>query len=58
MADSKLDPDYEMGPIVFGAKVQDKANVFDIYYNEEKLVWQNWSQTVPSFQIPKNIAYN
>lgn len=24
----------------------------------EKLVWQNWSQTVPSFVIPKNISYN
>lgn len=29
----KLDPDYELSPIVFGIKMPEKANVFDMYYN-------------------------
>lgn len=54
----KLDPDYEVNPIVFGVKMPEKVHVFDMFYNSEKFVWQNWSQTVPPFQIPKNISYN
>ena len=29
-----------------------------MYYNYEKMVWQNWSQTQPAFVIPKKISYN
>jgi dynein heavy chain, axonemal len=29
-----------------------------MFYNSEKMIWQNWSQTVPPFVIPKNISYN
>lgn len=29
----KLDPDYEMAPVVFGVKMPEKVNVFDMYYN-------------------------
>ena len=54
----KLDPDYEVNPIVFGVKMPEKVHVFDMFYNAEKFIWQNWSQTVPPFQIPKNISYN
>ena len=54
----KLDPDYELAPLVFGVKMPDKVNVFDMFYNSEKFVWQNWSQTVPPFTIPKNVGFN
>ena len=54
----KLDPDYELAPLIFGVKMPDKVNVFDMFYNSEKFVWQNWSQTVPPFTIPKNIGFN
>ena len=29
----KLDPDYEISPIVLGIKIPEKVNVFDMYYN-------------------------
>ena len=58
MTSNKLDPDYEIDPIVFGIKMPDKVNVFDMYYNPEKFVWQNWSQTTPPFVIPKNTTFN
>jgi hypothetical protein len=29
----KLDPDYELAPIVFGVKMPEKVNVFDMFYN-------------------------
>lgn len=32
--------------------------MYDMYYNMEKMVWQNWSQTQPAFVIPKGIPYN
>lgn len=41
-----------------GVKMPDKVNVFDMYYNTEKFVWQNWSQTAPPFVIPKKISFN
>lgn len=44
--------------MVFGAKMPEKVNIFDMFYNSEKLVWQNWSQTVPAFITPKKISYN
>jgi dynein heavy chain len=54
----RLDPDYEISPIVFGIKMPEKVNIFDMFYNSEKFIWQNWSQTAPPFQIPKKISYN
>ena len=47
-----------MNPVIYGAKLPEKVNIFDMFYNSEKLIWQNWSQTVPAFVIPKNISYN
>ena len=58
IATQKIDPDYEIAPIVFGIKIPEKVNVFDMFYNSEKFVWQNWSQTVAPFAIPKNISFN
>ena len=58
MTEKKIDPDYELSPIIYGSKLPEKVNVFDMFYNMEKLVWQNWSQTVPAFVIPKNVSYN
>jgi hypothetical protein len=29
----KLDPDYELAPIVFGVKIPEKVHVFDMFYN-------------------------
>ena len=54
----RLDPDYSLAPIVFGVKMPEKVNLFDMFYSCEKLVWQNWSQTTPPFLIPKKISYN
>ena len=47
-----------MEPIIYGAKLPEKCHLFDMFYNSEKLIWQNWSQTQPAFIIPKKIAYN
>jgi len=58
MVENKIDPDYELHPLIYGAKLPEKVNIFDMFYNMEKLVWQNWSQTVAAFVIPKNITYN
>ena len=45
--------------MVYGAKLPEKfSNFFDLYYNPDKMVWQNWSQTQPAFILPKKIAYN
>lgn len=29
-----------------------------MFYNQEKMIWQNWSQTQTPFVIPKKISYN
>lgn len=29
----KLDPDYELNPIVFGIKMPERVNLFDMFYN-------------------------
>ena len=58
IAQNKLDPDYELEPIIYGAKLPEKCHLYDMYYNSEKMIWQNWSQTQPAFVIPKKIAYN
>lgn len=58
ISEERLDPDYEMDPIVFLAKLPDRCHLYDMYYNPTKMVWQNWSQTQPSFVLPKNISYN
>jgi dynein heavy chain len=47
-----------MPPIVFGAKLPDKCHLYDMFYNQEKMIWQNWSQTQTPFVIPKKISYN
>ena len=56
--ETKIDPDYQLNPIVFGVKIPEKIHLFDMFYNSEKFVWQNWSQTVPPYQIPKGIGFN
>ena len=33
LANLKLDPDYELHPIVLGIKMPEKVNVFDMFYN-------------------------
>lgn len=33
VAENKLSPDYEMQPIVYGAKLPEKCNMFDMFYN-------------------------
>lgn len=58
MNELKLDPDYELSPIIYGCKLPEKCHMYDMYYNMEKMVWQNWSQTQPAFVIPKGIPYN
>jgi len=58
LTEKKIDTDYQIDPMVFGVKIADKINLFDMYYNAEKLVWQNWSQTQPPFIIPKEKAFN
>lgn len=55
---NKIDTDFDMPPMIFGAKLPDKINLFDMYYSVEKLVWQNWSQTVSAFVVPKKISFN
>jgi dynein heavy chain len=58
MPELKLDPDYELAPVIYGCKLPEKCHMFDMFYNMEKMVWQNWSQTQPAFVIPKGIPYN
>ncbi len=29
-----------------------------MFYNSDKLIWQNWSQTQPPFVIPKDKSFN
>jgi dynein heavy chain len=40
------------------AKLPEKPNFFEYFYNKEKMMFVNWIQTVPAFLLPKNISYN
>lgn len=33
MPQLKLDPDYELHPVVYGCKLPEKVHMFDMYYN-------------------------
>ena len=35
----------------------DVKNLFDIYYDDNKLAWINWVKTIPQYMIPKNEEY-
>lgn len=54
----KLDPDYPYEANLVHTKLPEKPNYFEYFYSKEKQAFQNWSQTVPPFLLPKGIAYN
>ena len=47
-----------MSPINFNSKLPEKCHLFEVYYNPERMIWLNWSQTQPPFVIPKKISYS
>ncbi|KAM3134228.1 hypothetical protein pb186bvf_013648 [Paramecium bursaria] len=49
---------YKFQPVSISAKLQDKANLFDMVYDRSKNNFISWTQTQPPYVTPKGVEYN
>jgi dynein heavy chain, axonemal len=49
-------PNFEVKKIT--VKLGEFKNLFDLYFDKEKMCWINWLKTLPPFVVPRDVSYS